>query len=477
MTAHDTESDATSEPGGSGIVVKAIGQASATVDRRGAERRVLGLAWPIIGENLLQALLGVVDTWLVAKLGAAAIAGVGTGIQLTFFLISILAAITIGASILVAMATGARDGHQAIRLAKQSLTWSVLLSLPISVVAVILADPLVSVFGVAPDVAIIGADYWRVVAGSSVFLILMLSASAVLRSAGDSRTPMLTTLLANGVNAVVAYGLIFGQLGMPELGPVGSAWAASLGRFIGALVLIAVLIKGRGIVNIRGWGGWQPDWSVARRIFTLGIPAALEQILISLSFVVLMVIIAALGTQALAAQRLAFTALSLAFIPGFGFGIAATALVGQSLGARRPAEAIVVAQIATRWAVIWMTAMGLLYAIFGEQIMRFFTEGDSPVTASVIEFGVVSFRTIALALPFWAIGFVQSGALRGTGDTNYPLRANALGMWASVALAALLVNGLGWGLAGGWGAYVIISPLVALMLWRRFAQHRWQAVT
>jgi putative MATE family efflux protein len=281
---------------------------------------------------------------------------------------------------------------------------------------------------------------------------------------------MLATLLANVVNAVAAYILIFGAFGVPALGPVGSAWAAGLGRLVGAALLLAVLFRGREILSMRGRAGWWPDLGVARGIFALGIPAALEQILTSLSFVALTVVVAALGTDALAAQRLTFTALSVAFVPGFGFGIAATALVGQSLGARRPAEARAAAGISTRWAMIWMGSLGLLYAVFGEPIMRLFVLSSETVAAgeTVVTFGVESFRVIALATPFFGVAFVQAAALRGAGNTSFPLWANAIGFWLAVGLAALAVGPLRLGLPGLWGAYAVMVPLLGVTLWRRF---------
>jgi MATE family multidrug resistance protein len=444
-------------------------EVAATTVRPGMQGRVLRLAWPVIGENMLQTMLGVVDTLLVARLGAAALAGVGAGLQLTFFLISALAAVTIGASVLVAHAAGARDGQTANRLARQALLWGVAISVPLSIVSVALGDPLIALFGLTPEVAHIGAGYWRIVAGGTVLLMIMLTSSAILRSLGDSRTPMLVTLLVNVINAVAAYGLIFGEWGLPALGTDGSAWASNLGRLIGAFVLVAVLVKGRGLVMLRGWVGWRPDISVGRRIFQLGIPAASEQVLTTLSFLVLTIIIATLGTEVLAAQRLAFTAMSLAFMPGFGFAIAATALVGQSLGARRPAEAAVVATIATRWAVIWMGVLAVVFFFFGAQIMRLFS-ADS----SVIAFGADSLRVIALSQPFWAIMFVQAGALRGARNTTFPLRVNTVGMWAAVGLAWVAVEMTSLGLIGAWGAYAIVAPIMAFLLWRRFRRADWQ---
>ena len=101
--------------------------------------------------------------------------------------------------------------------------------------------------------------------------------------------------------------------------------------------------------------------------------------------------------------------------------------------------------------------------------MRIFS--DDP---EVIDFGVASFRVIAFSQPFWAVMFVQSGALRGAGNTGFPLRANAIGMWVSVGLAALAVGWLGFGLVGAWGAYTLIAPIIAFVVWRRFQRKDWQ---
>src|SRR6185503_11527534 len=169
--------------------------------------------------------------------------------------------------------------------------------------------------------------------------------------------------LANLVNVPLAYGLIFGHFGLPALGPVGSAWATFLARALALALLLAALWRGRGGVTISGRGGWRPDFGVARQVLRIGIPAALEQVLATLAFLALALVVARLGTDTLAAQRITFNALSLSFLPGIGFGIAATALVGQSIGARRLAEGAAAARVATKWAVLWMSAIAVLLII------------------------------------------------------------------------------------------------------------------
>jgi len=421
------------------------------------------LAGPVIGENCLETLLGIVDTLLLAGLGAVAIAGVGSALQVMFFLISALSALAIGSAVLVAQAIGAGDTERAGQVGRQSLIWSVLFSIPLAVSGYLLSGPIIGLFGLEPQVAQIGVQYLQVTMGTVVVLVALFIGGGVLRGAGDARTPLWVTALANLVNMPLAYGLIYGHFGLPALGPVGSAWATFVARALALVLLLAALWRGRNGVTISGGGGWRPDFSVARQVLGIGIPAALEQVLATSAFLALALVVARLGTDVLAAQRITFNALSLAFLPGIGFGIAATALVGQSVGARRIAEGAAAARVATRWAMIWMSAIAVLLIIFAPQVFALFTSD-----AVVIAAGVPGLRVLALTQPFWAVLFVQAGALRGTGNTRFPLLVTASSIWASVGLAFALIETIGGGLVSIWAAFLAIAPLMAFLMWWRF---------
>ena len=202
---------------------------------------------------------------------------------------------------------------------------------------------------------------------------------------------------------------------------------------------------------------------MASSVLRVGVPAALEQLLIASGFTLFTIIVASLGTAALAAHRIALNALSLSFLPGFGFGIAATALVGQSFGAQEPEQGAEVASIATRWAILWMAAMGVASVFLAEPIVRLYTNEEEVVRA-----GTAAIRVVALAQPFWATLFVQSGALRGLGNTVFPLRSNATSIWSTMVIAWLVVTFFDGGLAHVWGIFLITSPVNAVILWRRF---------
>jgi putative MATE family efflux protein len=417
-------------------------------------RRVLALAVPIIGENLLQTLVGTVDTLMVARLGKAEVAGVGTSIEFIFFILASLSAVSIGATVLVAQAIGAGEQTRANGLARQALVWGVLLAIPVSIVGYLLAGPVIGLFGTEDDVAHFGTVYLQITAATSVTLLLTFVCGAVLRGAGDSRTPFYASVVANVVNVAVAWALIFGKLGLPELGVAGSAWGAAAGRATSAAIMLILLARGTRTISIRGRAGWQPDWSTAKRLLRLGIPAALEELLISAGFTALLAVVALLGTAALAAQHIAFTALSLVFMPGFGFAMAATALVGQCIGARDLAQARSAARISALWAIIWMSAGGVVYFAFAPLAMRVFT--DDP---GVVAEGVDALRVLAPGLPFWALWTVYGGALRGSGDTRTPMLMSGLAVWLTLGLSWVLVRWFDGGLGAVWGMFLISAPL------------------
>jgi MATE family, multidrug efflux pump len=434
---------------------------------RSLQRRVLGLAWPVIGENLLQTLLGVVDTILVAGLGAVALAGVGAALQVIFVLIAALSALSVGAAVLVAQAFGGGDLATASRFARQSLLWSVVVSVPLALIGLRLTPTIIDLFGLQPDVAQVATSYLHVTIGTIVTLTTTLIGGGVLRGIGDSRTPMLITALSNLLNVALAYALIYGHFGLPALGAVGSAWATFLARLVGALLLVGVLWRGRNGVRISGLGAWWPRPDVARQVLRIGGPAALEEVLLISAFATLTPIVASLGTIALAAHRVVINVLSLSFLPGIGFGLAATALVGQAVGARQLDEARAITRIALRWAIVWMGALGVIFLLFAPLIMRAFTDDQQ-----LIDIGAAAIRVVALAQPLWAATFVYAGALRGTGNTRTPLMITGVATWAIVGLGYIGLLLVQQSLAVLWGAFLVVCPIETLCFW--WAWQRWR---
>jgi putative MATE family efflux protein len=432
------------------------------VNAKPIRTRVFNLAWPVIGENLLETLLGIVDVALVGVLGVSAIAGVGAAQQGLYLLISILAALSIGCAVLVAQAVGAKDLALAGQLARQSLLWSVVISVPLVAIGFIFSRPYINIFSMNAVATEIGVDYLHVTMGTVVVLVALFIGSGVLRGAGDSRTPFIVTAIANVINVPLAYGLINGAFGLPNLGAVGSAWATFMARAVALVLLLMALWQGRNGVSIRQGLSWRLDLGVIKQVLTIGVPAAVEQILTTLAFTALTVLVGGLGTATLAAHRLVITITSFAFLPGFGFAIAATSLIGQAIGAKKFVDIKPIARIAATWSAIWMGAIGLLLIAFAPLALSVFTDDQA-----VIDAGATALRVLGLVQAVWAVQFVYSGGLRGMGDTRSPLVLFAGGMWLSVGVAWLFLHLFQGGLVSVWSAFLITTPVIAgLMVWR-----------
>jgi MATE family multidrug resistance protein len=430
------------------------------------------LAWPVILENLFQTLLGVVDMLMVSRLGSDAIAGVGTATQVMFVVNATFAAITVGTTVLVARFTGAGQPDEANRVAKQSLLLGVMISAVVMLLGHFSAEPVVRLMGAEPQVVTLGGGYLRIVSQTAIFLVTMFVAGGALRGAGDTRTPMLVTGFINLVNAVASYVLIFGHLGLPALGVDGSAWGAGVARAAGTAIMLVVLLRGRRRVSIAGREGWGFHPDLIQRVLRLGIPSMFEQLLLSGGMLLYSVITISLGTTVYATQRITFNALSISFLPGFGFAMAATALTGQSLGAKQPDVAERATWYAVRVAAIWMSSMGLMLILAGQPIMRLFSQDPE-----IVVLGAAALRVIALSQPFQAFGQVLAGGLRGAGDTRFPMGVTFAGIWlVRLPLGYLMGPLLGYGLPGVYVSNVLDAFVRAGACFLRYRTGRWRQI-
>jgi Na+-driven multidrug efflux pump len=221
--------------------------------------------------------------------------------------------------------------------------------------------------------------------------------------------------------------------------------------------MLRALWKGKTPVSIHGTAGWRPHRRFGADLFRLGIPAAIESVLIEGGFTALVAIVATIGTEALTAQQISFTAMNLGFLPAVGFSVTATALVGQSVGARSVDDAVKAMSIARRLALFWMFGGALLYASVPRQIVDFFSDDEK-----VLDYGVRGLTTIGISLPLWALWMVSAGALRGSGDTRGPMIRGVTTVWTAVALAWIGVRFFDLGISWVWATFIITAPISAI---------------
>jgi putative MATE family efflux protein len=434
-----------------------------------ASHRVLALALPAVGEQLLNMAVGLADTFMVGHLGAAAVAAVGLSNQAVTLVTTFFAAVATGVTALVARHTGACEGEQANRIVHQGYLLGAGLGLILTALGLSLAEPTMRVLRAPADVLAPGTTYLSIVAASFVLAAWLFIGNAALRGAGDTRSPMGVMLVVNVMNILVAYACIYGVGPLPALGVAGSAIGAAVGRGAGGLLVTWLLWRGRSGLQLR-LSGLLPDVLQIRRIANIGLPAGAEQLMMRVGMTTYMATVAGLGTKAFAAHQLALQGESLAFMPGFGFAMAATTLVGQGLGAEDPDRARADAFLARRLAMFLMAAMGVLFFIFSAQIIGLFI--DDP---EVIQLGVWPLRLVAFSQPALATMMVLAGALRGAGDTRATLAVTAAGLWlVRLPLALLLTGPLG--LIGAWIAMGADLNVRGLGMWLRFRSGRWMRI-
>lgn len=432
-------------------------------------RSVAILAVPVIAENLLVTSVQMLDMIMVGRLGPAAITAVGLGNRPIFFALAAFMSLNVGATALVARLTGAGERGEASEAARQALILILGLAVVVAGVGLATGHHVISLMGAGPDVKDAATAYFRIVISGIVFTGVSMGMSACLRGAGDTRTPLKVNAVANVVNVLGNYCLIFGHLGLPALGVSGAAVATVVARAIACALVLGVLLrrKSRVSVSLRGIH-LRPD--LIRRILKVGLPASGEQFILRGGQVVYARAVAALGTLAYASHQIALTVEGLSFMPAMGFAAAATTLVGQNLGAGKPDRAERAALETLRLGLLVMGAAGCIFFFGAGGLVGLYT--DHP---DVHAGGVLCLRLIALAQPALATHFILAGALRGAGDTRFTMVSTTVGIWVfRVGLAYLLALTLGLGLLGAWLAMAADICARAVLIYARFRRSAWK---
>lgn len=433
-------------------------------------RRVLYLAVPSAGEALLGMMVGLVNTYLVGHLGAASLAAVGLGFQWMLAAMVLFGAVGTGATALIARMVGGGDWRTANRVLVQALVVAFGAGMISMALLVGFARPAMVLIGAEGEALTQGITYLRIVSSVYAFSAVMFIGNACMRGAGDTRTPLLVMAVVNVINVAVAWALVNGSGGLPALGVAGAALGAMAGRLVGGFLVFGLLLKGRAGLKLR-WGGGL-DSGLVRRMLKVGLPASLEQLVFRFGMLAYIRVVSALGTVAFAAHQIALNGESLSFMPGFGFAVAATTLVGQGLGARDGDRAERDAHTAFAIAAGFMSLMGVCFVFFAPAIIGLFTD-----EAEVIALGVTPLRLIGVVQPFLAAMMVYAGALRGAGETLTPMLINGGSIWIlRVPLCLLVTRVFGWGLTGVWIVMALDLSVRGTFLFAQFRMGRWKSV-
>ncbi|HXL03022.1 MAG TPA: MATE family efflux transporter [Candidatus Atribacteria bacterium] len=440
------------------------------LDKKHIRSKAFSLSLPALLNMLLISFVGMVDMIMVGRLGPAAISAVGMVNQPIFLIVSVFIALTVGTTALVARFIGAKDINSAKNVAKQSMVVSILFGILLLPILYIFAPQIEKAMGAEPEVLTLGVAYMRTIAIGTPFNVLAMGLGAILRGSGDMKTPLIADIIANLSNILGNYILIFGKFGAPALGVAGAGIATSIARFISSIILLYVLYRGKTVIKLSLKENYGLDFGILKRIFNIGIPSALEQFVLRAGQLTFVRIVAELGTIAFATHQIAMNIQSLSFMPGQAFSMAATTLVGQLLGANKPDIAEESARQTRLLGMIVSGISAFTIFFFGKYITMLYTND-----IAIIEQSRICLRIIALIQPAQSTQFILAGALRGAGDTRFPLYSTIIGIWGMrVALAYLFVMTFGWGLTGAWLAIGFDQILRAIVIYSRFRSGKWK---
>lgn len=427
-------------------------------NRLSSRRTVLILTWPIIVEQLLSMMVNYVDTAMVGSIGVDATASIAVVTSTIWLIGGLMMGVSVGFSVLVSRAVGYRDFAEAKEIVRQSFLTMVGFGLIITLLVEFLIAPfLPGWMGANASIRQDSVNYFRITGAVYVFDMFLFVGGGIIRGAGDSRSPMIYSILNNAVNIVgnfffiyqprtiVLFGIPFRVWGA-GLGVSGAALGTAAGAAVCGIMIIHRIFDPDLSVSISLHDRFRPDRKIQKQALTLGIPTALERITISGGQLVVTMLATGLGTSALAAHQLANTAEQICYMPAYSFGVSATTLVAQSLGANRPELAKTYSRDCILDGVILISACAVLLYIFAPELMGLFIRD-----AGVIAAGAQVLRIQALAEPAVGITNVVSGILRGGGDTVGPFVIGVAGMWVvRITLAVIMIHMFQAGLVGIW---------------------------
>lgn len=428
-------------------------------------RSVMVLALPVTVTTLLQRAEGIVAIFLVGGLGATSIAAVGLGQLLAFVATTLVSGVSVGTNVIVAQLWGARRRQDAGEAARHFLWLSIGVSITLASLGMVGNRFVMEQLGAEPSVIELALPYSTLIFLVIPFSVLIQVLSSILQGTGDTKTPMYGLIGVNLLHVLLAYPLIYGHWGAPNLGLKGAAIAVGLAEAIGTFYLVLrcrPILKASATLRL----------DLIRSIWDIGASVSGERIVQQAGIFIYTKLVLLYGTVAYAAHQVGLSIESFSFLPGYGLAIAAATMVGQSIGAGKYTRARLENWEANRLALAIMACMGIIFFFFPYALLRAFTTDDA-----VIELGTTFLKIVALLQVPLALTMVLAGSLRGAGDTRFIMGATMIGMWGVRVPLALI--------AAIWlrqSVFIIWSAMIAdwtvrmgLLLWR-YQSGRWRQI-
>ena len=434
----------------------------------------LNMAVPAMIESFFIAFAGLVDSLMVSSLGANAVAAVGLTAQPKFMGLSVFIALNVSISALVARRFGENDKKSANSVLYTSLAVIVFLSVILGVGLCIFAPAIMSFCGSTPETHDSAVLYYRIIMGGMIFNCVQMGINSAQRGVGNTRITMRTNITSNTINIIFNYFLINGNCGFPALGIMGAALATVLGTVVSCIMSIISIMKPSGFVSVPYIikEKIRPTMRAFKNIVHVGYSVFFEQILMRIGFMATAIMAAKQGNAAMAAHQVGMNIMGLSFSFGDGLQAAAVALIGRSLGEKKPDKAKEYGSVCQMIGGIISVVLAVLY-FFGARLLMsmFFKEEE------IISIGIGIMYIIIVTVLFQIRQVIYMGCLRGAGDTLYTAVASTISVTIIRTFVGLFCGyTLGWGINGIWLG--VLGDQVARYIFAtiRFKKGKWTEI-
>ncbi|HOD09687.1 MAG TPA: MATE family efflux transporter [Flavobacterium sp.] len=435
---------------------------------------ILLLAVPMILELSLESVFAIVDIYFVGHLPNAdvAVATVGLTEAVISLVYTLGIGLSVGATAIVARRVGEKDLEAASKSGAQAILVSFLVSLVVAMLGIYFASDILALMGAQPEVISEGTSFAQIIFASSPAIILLFLINGVFRGAGDAAMAMRSLWIASLINIFLCPMLIYGYGPFPEMGLTGAAVATAIGRTVGVLYqCYHLFLKSRTIKIYKQY--FKPNFEIIKSLLNIATPAMFQFFIQSGSWIVLTYLVSITGsTDASAGYQIAIRNVVFFILPAWGLSNAAATLVGQNLGAKQPERAQQSVLLTTKYNIIFMSFVTLLFVFFSDFIIGLYTSN-----AVILAYGSQALRIIGLGYVFYGIGMVMIQALNGAGDTKTPTWINIICFWMiQIPLAWLLAVYFELGPVGAFIAIPSAETVLALLAFYYFKKGKWKTV-
>ena len=427
---------------------------------------VWSLAWPTIITNLLFASSSIIAIKVVGGLGQDAVAATITGQRLSFILQAVLMGILSGTTALMARHWGAKEPEESSKYLARTIQLTLSFSIVFSFLLWFYAEPLIAFLGLKDNALVMSVIYLKYLAPFLPFLAIGLSITTGFRSIGDVKTPLIISLIMNVIGVSFMVVLTHGYLGFNNYGVYGAAIGNGISFICGAV--LSMIVWRMNLVKAKYSSLFVLDIKRIKKIFEVGFPSALEQVIFQLGINAFLIIVAQYGTTAYAAYGVGIQILAFSFVIGFGFSMAGASLVGQHMGAGDNIQAKRSAWSGMKLSIVFMTIFGAFIIFFAEPIVGFLIND-----ADVIKLTVIFIWIMGSLQPLMAVEFSLGGALRGAGDTRSPLFITLTCLLFIRVLSALVLLYIGAGIEMIFATLIADYFVKAILFVKVFRSEKW----